>query len=78
MRNCTEQTVNSISNWAIGLQVSSHTFHLRLQLAELMEFRQTNSPNNLPVGRTIHMRSAFQVWTVLANLKVKLYVYGGP
>jgi hypothetical protein len=43
-----------------------------------MEFPQANSPNDLPAGPTIHMRSAFQVWTVQAERKVKLYVYGGP
>jgi hypothetical protein len=43
-----------------------------------MELPQANSPNDLPAGRTIHMRSAFQVWTVQAERKAKLYVYRGP
>jgi hypothetical protein len=43
-----------------------------------MGFRQANSPNDLPAGRTIHVRCAFQLWTVQADLEAKLYVYGRP
>jgi hypothetical protein len=46
--------------------------------AELLGFRQANSPNDLPAGRTIHVHSAFQVSTVQADMKAKLYVHGGP
>jgi hypothetical protein len=57
----------------------TRAFSLRALLAarELTKFTQANSPNDLPAGRTIHMRSAFQIWTVQAERKVKLYVYGG-
>jgi hypothetical protein len=42
-----------------------------------MEFRQANSPNDLPAVRTIHVRSAFQVRTVQAYLKAKLALRAG-
>jgi hypothetical protein len=81
-QNCTKRTLDSSSNWAIGLSVLSHTCvssaTSACRMAELMGFRQANSPNDLPAVRTIHVRSAFQVWTVQADLKTKLYVYGRP
>jgi hypothetical protein len=80
-RNCTEQTLREqqqLSNWPA---VSSHTCVSSATSAgrpeELMRFQYANSPNDLPAGSTIHVRSAFQVWTVQADLKAKLYMYRG-
>jgi hypothetical protein len=39
-------------------------------------FRQADSPNDLPAGRTIHVLSTYQVWTVQADLKATLYMHG--
>ncbi|KAJ8876617.1 hypothetical protein PR048_021062 [Dryococelus australis] len=46
--------------------------------AELREFPQANSPDDLPAGRHIHASFAFQARTVQANRKAELYVYDGP
>ncbi|KAJ8879018.1 hypothetical protein PR048_019624 [Dryococelus australis] len=46
--------------------------------AELREFPQANSPDDLPAGRHIQGSFAFQARTVQAEQKAELYMYGGP